>query len=68
MRKKYNKNLNIDASYKLCCFAGCGAWFFTEILTGRRSFEIWIVKRFSLTFAMAKDDRRERHRSLLHFP
>ena len=24
-------------------------------------------KKVSLTFAMAKDDRRERHRSLLHF-
>ena len=32
------------------------------------SFQIWIVKLIFLTFAMAKDDRRERHRSLLHFP
>ena len=68
MRKKYNKNLNIHASYKLCCLLNVGAGLFTEILTSRDSFHIWIVKRFSLTFAMAKDDRRERHRSLLHFP
>ena len=37
-------------------------------LNQREVFEIWIVKKISLTFAMAKDDRRERHRSLLHFP
>jgi hypothetical protein len=49
-------------------FAGPSAWFFTEILTSGLPFQIWIIKLISLTFAMAKDDRRERHRSLLHFP
>ena len=44
------------------------ACVFIEILTSRLGFQIWIVKLISLTFAMAKDDRRERHRSLLHFP
>jgi hypothetical protein len=42
--------------------------FFTEILTSQVAFQIWIVQLISLTFALAKDDRRERHRSLLHFP
>jgi len=48
--------------------AECRAGLFTEILTSQAAFEIWIVQLISLTFAMAKDDRRERHRSLLHFP
>jgi len=48
-------------------FAGYQARLFTEILTAHVS-RIWIIKLISLTFAMAKDDRRERHRSLLHFP
>jgi len=42
--------------------------FFTEILTDMKPCRIWIVHFISLTFALAKDDRRERHRSLLHFP
>jgi hypothetical protein len=40
---------------------------FIEILTRFLLFDIWIVKYISLTFAVANDDRRERHRSLLHF-
>ncbi len=32
-----------------------------------KRFQIWIVKFISLNFALAKDDRRERQRSLLHF-
>ena len=39
-----------------------------RILNQLAVFQIWILKLISLTFAMAKDDRRERHRSLLHFP
>ena len=48
------------------CLAQQLAIFLIEILTAMPC-EIWIVKNNSLTFAMAKDDRRERHRSLLHF-
>jgi len=33
---------------------------FIEILTGQEEPEIWIVQTNSLTFATAKDDRRER--------
>ena len=46
----------------------CGTRLFIEILTLKVAFRIWILQLISLTFAMAKDDRRERHRSLLHFP
>jgi hypothetical protein len=33
---------------------------FMEILTGEQEPEIWIVQTNYLTFATAKDDRRER--------
>jgi hypothetical protein len=49
-------------------FAEKAIKFFTEILTDKKSQQIWIVHFISLNFALAKDNRRERHRSLLHFP
>jgi hypothetical protein len=49
------------------CLAALSTGLFIEILTGK-AFDIWIVKGISLNFALAKDDRRERYRSLLHFP
>lgn len=42
--------------------------FLYRNLNPLRNFQILIVKDISLTFAAATDDRRERQRSLLHFP
>lgn len=50
------------------CLDALSTAFFIEMLTSQSALRIWIVQSISLTFAMAKDDRRERHRSLLHFP
>jgi len=42
------------------CLGAFIARLFIEILTGEEEPEIWIVQTNSLTFATAKDDRRER--------